>query len=119
MKTINDEIILKKELDKLGVRYADLDNTWKFYVEFVDNKSYSVIYNGMFNTPISSIRMVNDVLKKAQLPIEDMDIVLRYAHRRTGETFEFVSINFVLDPYLYFTKKTVESVTPKDNTSNK
>lgn len=117
MKLIKDEIELKKQLDKIGIRYDDLDNTWKFYVEFVDNKSYSLIYNGMFNTPISAIRVINEVLKKAQLPIEDVDIVIRYAHKRTNNKFEFVPIQFIVDPYIYF-KKPVP-VTPEDDSSEK
>lgn len=116
MKTFEDEVEFKKYLDKLGVRYGDLDNTWKFYVEFIDNKGAALMTYAVAKTPISALRSLPELLKKYSLPPEDCDVIIRFCFRITGETIENVPINALISPYMYF-KKEVNSAIPDDKKS--
>lgn len=110
MKRFEDEVEFKKDLDKLGVRYGDLDNTWKFYVEFVDNKGASLISYSMARTPIGALRSIPELLKNAKLPIDDLDVIVRFAFKLDGESYDVKTINSVISPYMYFKKeKQIES----------
>ena len=115
MKKFSDEVEFKKELDSIGVRYGELNRTWNFYVEFVDNKGSALLFNGVFNTPISAIRFFPEVLKQRKLPAEDVDIYLRFAFSNEHENIEFRTIQCILDPYLYFTKNNVSGTGNETN----
>lgn len=115
MKTFEDEVEFKKYLDSLGVRYGDLDNTWKFYVEFIDNKGASLISYSIAKTPIAALRSIPELLKKSNLPADDLDICVRFAFHVNGDTMEYVTINSFISPYMYFKKET--KVLPEEKTS--
>ena len=94
MKTFENEVEFKKYLDSLGVRYGDLDNTWKFYVEFVDNKGACLVSYSVARTPIGALRSIPKLLKESNLPPDDLDIIVRFAFRNTGETYSIVSHHY-------------------------
>lgn len=104
MKKINDEVTLKKELDSIGIRYGSTMNDYKFYIEFVDNKGWVPISHGIYSSPIVGIRQLNDVIQKTKLPDKDIDIVLGFAFKNENEIYEFHSLNFILDPFIYYEK---------------
>lgn len=115
MEKFENEVEFKKHLDKLGVRYGDLDNSFRFYVEFIDNKGASLVNYVICKTPIAALRAIPELLKKFNLPIEDLDVVVRFAFDTKTENNRFVSINSVISPYMYF--KEEKQVLPEDKTS--
>lgn len=114
MKTFEDEVEFKKYLDTLGVRYGELDNTWRFYVDFIDNKGAALMTYAVARTPIAALRSLPELIKKYSLPPEDCDVIIRFCFRITGETIETVPINTIISPYMYFKKEEVKTVIPDE-----
>ena len=108
MKKIDDEVSLKKELDSLGIRYGSTMNKYRFFVEFIDNKAWTTIYHGVYASPIVAIRQLNDVIQRTKLPDKDIDIVLRFAFETQDEDMQFYTLNYILNPYIYYEKKEVK-----------
>lgn len=117
MKTFESEVEFKKFLDTLGVRYGDLDNTWKFYVEFVDNKGACLVSYSVARTPVGALRSIPKLLKESNLPPDDLDIVVRFAFRTTVDSIEYVTINSIISPYMYYKKQDVDKVSPEGQSS--
>ena len=109
MKKINDEVTLKKELDKFDVRYGSTMNKNRFFVEFIDNKAGSVICHGVYASPIVAIRQLNDILQKFKLPDTDIDIVLRFAFETIEDKTRFVDLNLFLFSYSKYTGQELNS----------
>lgn len=117
MIKFDDEVKLKKELDSHSIRYDDTMTTCRFFVEFVDNKNYSVISHGVYKTPIGAVRQLNQILNTCKLPADDVDIVLRFAFSSDAENYVYKTLQYVLSPYLYYKQEQkVDLSSPQDTT---
>lgn len=118
IKTIvyEDEVELKKMLDGNGFRYGGVGYNDKFVIVYRDNKSGSLIYQGIYDSPIVALRDLNTIVPQIKLPLKDIAIQLVLCFNPSDMTKMPIQFNDIvlLSPYMYFKKDDVEKTDSTD-----
>lgn len=109
IKTIvyDDEVELKKMLDKNGFRYGGVGYNDKFVIVYRDNKSGALIYQGIYDSPIVALRDLNTIVPQIKIPLQDIAIQLVLCFNPSDikkKPMQFTDV-VLLSPYMYFKKK--------------
>lgn len=106
----SDEVELKKFLLKHGFIYGTVGSNDKYVIVYRDNKSGALIYQGIYDSPIVSLRDLNTIIPQIKLPLKDIMVQLVLAFNPSDpkkKPVQFTDL-VILDPFMYFDK-------PKDN----
>lgn len=107
-----NEVELKKLLDSKGFRYGVVGNNDKFVIVYRDNKSGSLIYQGIYDSPIVSLRDLNTIVPQIKIPLQDIAIQLVLCFNPSDfnkKPYQFNDL-ILLSPYMYFKKNEVKKV---------
>lgn len=108
-KFFDDENELKMYLDRFKMRFGKTNTDSVYIISFYDNKSDALIYNGIYNNPIGSLRDLNTIIPERKIPIQDIDVCIECCFSKSSD----ISVRFgysdnpmpVLDYHLYFKDK--------------
>lgn len=101
-----DEIELKKMLDKNGFRYGELSVNDKYVIVYRDNKSGALIYQGIYDSPIVALRDLNTIIPQIKIPLQDIAVQLVLCFNPSDmkkKPLQFTDL-VLLSPYMYFKK---------------
>lgn len=126
IKTVvyEDEVELKKMLDKNGFRYGGIGYNDKFVIVYRDNKSGALIYQGIYDSPIVALRDLNTIVPQIKIPLTDIAIQLVLCFNPSDLKKKPMQFNDIvlLSPYMYFKKEDVEKTDsdekPKEEDKN-
>lgn len=108
IKTVvyEDEVELKKMLDKNGFRYGDLGYNDKFVIVYRDTTCGSLIYQGIYDSPIVALRDLNTIVPQVKIPLKDIAIQLVLCYNPSDlkkKPMQFSDI-VLISPYMYYKK---------------
>lgn len=108
MEKIKSVEELRSFLKENGIHAEERFNhrEYTFLVYFFDNKSNIAIFKDVSPNVEVSIRGLPNISKKAQIPVNDIDIVLRGCVDEQNQEFKF--LNADLDYHIYFTDEPEE-----------
>lgn len=110
-KIYEDEVQLKKDLDKLGFRFGDRFSTVGFVVSFIDRGSGAEIYQVAQNSPINALRLLPSLLEQKKLGVDDVDVIIEFAYDLSSRAYS--DVGYKISPYMYFKKQKVQVKTEK------